>query len=133
MPELRRGVRRGRARVTQKRSSSPPLQNYVKTRAAVAREAAKALARPKPRLAARKKLKEEEENQVILISEEEGESDSERREEEEKLEEVEEEEEEKVAMGDDSGGLSANKAAGKEDETVPFPEKVCVVLLFLLF
>lgn len=29
-------------------------------------------------------------------------------------------------MGDESGGLSANRAAGQEDEgnTVPFPEKV---------
>ncbi|PON65167.1 GPCR kinase [Parasponia andersonii] len=134
MPELRRGVRRGRVRVAPKqRSSSPPLPNYVKTRAAVAREAAKALAtRPKTRLAARNRLKkeeeeeeEEEENQVIVISEE-IESDSERREGEEKVVLEVEEEEEKEVMGDDSGGLSANKAAGKEDETVPFPEKVQV-------
>ena len=94
----------------------------MKTRAAVAREAAKASARPRTRarLGSRKPRKEE----VIVISERE----SEEKKVEEELQEQEEEEEEKgkAVMGDESGGLSANKAAGQEDEgnTVPFPEKV---------
>lgn len=120
MPELRRGVRRGRARVANKRSDPPPSRNYVKTRAAVAREAAEALARPR-RLAARKlKQKDQEEDQVIVISERD--SDSERRKGKEKVEQ----EKVRPAMGDDSGGLSANKAAGQEEEgnTAPFPERV---------
>ncbi|KAF3444433.1 hypothetical protein FNV43_RR14125 [Rhamnella rubrinervis] len=121
MPELRRGVRRGRARVAHKRSDPPPLRNYVKTRAAVAREAAEALVRPRTRLAARQLKDEDPEDQVIVLSERD--SDSERRKGKEKVEE-----EEKPAMGDDSGGLSANKAAGQEEEgnTAPFPERVQV-------
>lgn len=128
MPELRRGVRRGRARVAHKRSDPPPLRNYVKTRAAVAREAAEALARPRTRLAARKLKEEDPEDQVIVLSERD--SDSERRKGKERVEE-----EEKPAMGDDSGGLSANKAAGQEEEgnTAPFPERVCVFLLYFAF
>ena len=33
-------------------------------------------------------------------------------------------------MGDDSGGLSANKAAGQEEEgsTAPFPERVSIFI-----
>lgn len=128
MPELRRGVRRGRARVAHKRSDPPPLRNYVKTRAAVAREAAEALARPRTRLAARKLKEEDPEDQVIVLSERD--SDSERIKGKEKVEE-----EEKPAMGDESGGLSANKAAGQEEEgnTAPFPERVCIFLLYFAF
>ncbi|XP_059429633.1 casein kinase 1-like protein HD16 [Corylus avellana] len=108
MPELRRGVRRGRAKVAHKRSE-PPVGNYVKTRAAVAR--AKKL----------KLEKEEEQQQVIVISERD--SGSERKKGKKVVGK-----EEKGLMADDSGGLSANKAAGQEEEgsTAPFPEKVTV-------
>lgn len=149
MPELRRRVRRGRARLAPRGSDSDspplPLRNYVKTRAAVAREAAAAAAvavkaspTPRRRVAAaaaaagNRRLKK---TKVILKSQS-------NRDSEEKFEKEEEEEEEeeggggkgegegegKAVMADDSGGLSANKAAGQEDEgtTVPFPEKVQV-------
>jgi hypothetical protein len=111
MPELRRGVRRGRAKVAHKRSE-PPVGNYVKTRAAVAR--AKKL----------KLEKEEEHQQVIVISERD--SGSERKKGKKVVGK-----EEKGPMADDSGGLSANKAAGQEEEgsTAPFPEKVCAFLM----
>ncbi|KAB1227915.1 Casein kinase I [Morella rubra] len=107
MPELRRGVRRGRAKVAHKRSE-PPVGNYVKTRAAVAR-------------AKKLKLEKEEEKepqQVIVISERD--SGSERKKGKKVVGK-----EEKGVMADDSGGLSANKAAGQEEEgnTAPFPEK----------
>lgn len=110
MPELRRGVRRGRAKVAHKRSE-PPVGNYVKTRAAVAR-------------AKKLKLEKEEEKepqQVIVISERD--SGSERKKGKKVVGK-----EEKGVMADDSGGLSANKAAGQEEEgnTAPFPEKVSV-------
>lgn len=155
MPELRRGVRRGRARLApQNRQSELPLvQDYVKTRAAVAREAK----RPRTRLETKRlKEKEEEDNKALAKNEEEANKViviSEREEEEEESEEEEEEEEsdfldlerkkkredlgvEEVkvgVMGDDSGGLSANKAAGQEEEgsTAPFPERVCV--FFIIF
>jgi hypothetical protein len=111
MPELRRGVRRGRAKVAHKRSE-PPVGNYVKTRAAVAR--AKRLKLEE------KEEKEEDQQQVIVISERD--SGSERKKGKKVVGK-----EEKGLMADDSGGLSANKAAGQEEEgsTAPFPEKVC--------
>ncbi|XP_040368518.1 protein SEMI-ROLLED LEAF 2-like [Rosa chinensis] len=64
------------------------------------------------------KEKEKEKDRMIVISEKED-SDLEGEREEE------EEEENKVVMADDSGGLSANKVAGQEEEnsTTPFPEK----------
>lgn len=147
MPELRKGVRRGRAKVApqhhnnnnnnNKRSdpspspSPSPLPNavgtYVKTRAAVAR--AKRLKLDNKKTTRRKsnhnQQEEEEEEeeekqpeQVIVISEKESGSDKKRG----------KKKEEKAAMGDDSGGLSANKAAGQEEEgsTAPFPERVSV-------
>ncbi|XP_061367615.1 casein kinase 1-like protein HD16 isoform X2 [Gastrolobium bilobum] len=109
MAELRSGPRRRRAPVGP-RSCEPlsPAAKYVKTRAAVAREVAAAEAavveRPRTRLVA-KKLKQEK--PVIVISEK------------EEIEGV---------MGDDSGGLSANKGVAQEDEgnTPPFPERVQV-------
>ncbi|KAG2671364.1 hypothetical protein I3760_14G131800 [Carya illinoinensis] len=112
MPELRRGVRRGLAKVAHKQPE-PPVGNYVKTRAAVAR-------------AKKLKLEEEEEEeeqkqQVIVISERDSGSEG------KKGKKV-VGKEQKGAMADDSGGLSANKAAGQEEEgnTAPFPEKVTV-------
>ncbi|MED6207967.1 Casein kinase 1-like protein hd16 [Stylosanthes scabra] len=128
MPELRSGPRRGRAQVGRK-SAEPtsPATNYVKTRAAVARAAAAAAAaaeeRPRTRLAA-KKL-EQEEKPVIVISEEEeeAESDVERAKNKKSEERI-----EVGVMGDESGGLSANKGVAQEDEgnTAPFPERVQV-------
>ncbi|RXH85291.1 hypothetical protein DVH24_042059 [Malus domestica] len=128
MPELRRGVRRGRARVASKPSDPPPRSR--RTRATVAREAAaEAVVRPRTRLAVRK-LKEEEKQEPVPVPEEDPvivisvkDSDSEGSKGEEKVEE-----DKKAVMADDSGGLSANKAAGQEEEgsTAPFPEKVQV-------
>lgn len=124
MPELRSGPRRGRAQLGRRSVEPPsPAANYVKTRAAVARAAAAAAAaaeeRPRTRLAA-KKL--EQEKPVIVISEEEeAESDVERANKKKDKERIEE-----GVMGDDSGGLSANKGVAQEDEgnTAPFPERV---------
>ncbi|XP_057955630.1 casein kinase 1-like protein HD16 [Malania oleifera] len=131
MPELRRGVRRGRAPVDQRRNpviSEHLVGNYIRTRAAAAKEAAKAKAaeaveegRPRTRLAAKK----EKEPQVIVISERNSDSD---REQSRKLEDAEVERIVVGTMGDDSGGLSANKVTGQEEEgsTAPFPERVQV-------
>lgn len=120
MPELRRGVRRGRAPLARKRSEPPAAGNYVKTRAAVARERARGgrrreLGTGEP--AARKKAKR---GRAGVVSEREGDKEGDK-----------EEEVELEAMGDESGGLSANKAGGQEEEgsTAPFPERVCVSLL----
>ncbi|KAL4322909.1 hypothetical protein AHAS_Ahas14G0257600 [Arachis hypogaea] len=126
MPELRSGPRRGRAQVGRRIAEPPsPAANYVKTRAAVARAAAAAATvaeeRPRTRLAA-KKL-EQEEKPVIVISEEEAESDVERAKNKKSEERI-----EVGVMGDESGGLSANKGVAQEDEgnTAPFPERVQV-------
>ncbi|KAK9999723.1 hypothetical protein SO802_019326 [Lithocarpus litseifolius] len=145
MPELRKGVRRGRAKVApqhhhhnnnNKRSDPSPspspspspnaVGTYVKTRAAVARAKKlkldiKKTTRKKSNNHNQEEEEEEEEKQpeqVIVISEKESGSDKKRG----------KKKEEKAAMGDDSGGLSANKAAGQEEEgsTAPFPERVSV-------
>ncbi|WVZ08980.1 casein kinase 1-like protein HD16 [Vigna radiata var. radiata] len=109
MPELRSGPRRRRAPVGRRSSEQPSSGGrYVKTRAAVAREAAAAAAeRPRTRLAA-KQL--EEEKPVIVISDH-------------TKKEV-----EGGAMGDESGGLSANKGVAQEDDAnpAPFPDRVQV-------
>ncbi|XP_030547560.2 casein kinase 1-like protein HD16 [Rhodamnia argentea] len=119
MPELRRGVRRGRAPLARKRSEPPAAGNYVKTRAAVARERARGGRRESgaEEPATRKKAKR---GRAGVASEREGEGEGE---EGDKEKEVELE-----AMGDESGGLSANKAGGQEEEgsTAPFPERVQV-------
>ncbi|CAN1140539.1 Casein kinase 1-like protein HD16 [Linum perenne] len=124
MPELRRGVRRGRAGLAPHNIQSDPAaaQDCVKTRrAGVAGEAK----RPRTRLES-KRLKEKEEqpnhreldvdkvvdhNLVPTV-------DLEAREEIKKV----------GGMGDESGGLSANNAAGQDEEgsTAPFPERVQV-------
>lgn len=119
MPELRRGVRRGRAPLARKRSEPPVARNYVKTRAAVARERARGggkLGAGEP--ATRKKARR---GRAGVASKREGEA---------VVEEGDKEEVEVKAMGDESGGLSANKAGGQEEEgsTAPFPERVCVSL-----
>ncbi|GAB4856110.1 Casein kinase 1-like protein hd16 [Ancistrocladus abbreviatus] len=123
----------------QKRKKSEHLVgNYIRTRAAVAKEAAEAGVqadkrvvignrRPRTRLAA--KEEEEEEKKavpVIVISERESESDR-IKEEEEEAEGEREIENEEAMLGDDSGGLSANKATGQDDDNkAPFPERVQV-------
>ncbi|XP_027367342.1 casein kinase 1-like protein HD16 isoform X2 [Abrus precatorius] len=96
MPELRSGMRRGRVQ-----KESEPAKKDVKTRAAAA---AVAKGRPRTRLTA-KKL-EEPGKPLIVISEE--------------------KKEERVGvMGDENGGVNANKA---EDDanTSPFPDRVQV-------
>lgn len=143
MPELRGRARRGRDPVDQRAKRSEHLVgNYIRTRAAVAKaraveEAAAAgkgkavvVAATRPRVARKRQRK----GQVIVISE--GQTGSKK----EKSEKVAEEEErgflrdkeegggggKRDMMGDDSGGLSANKATGQEEEgsTAPFPERV---------
>ncbi|KAF7807181.1 casein kinase 1-like protein HD16 [Senna tora] len=117
MPEPRIGVRRGGAALNRS-SQEAPARKYVKTRAAVAREAAAAAAkeRPRTRLAV-KKLKQKK--PVIVISE--SSSGINRVKENRAKEEVE------GIMGDGSGGLSANKGVKQDDgNAAPFPEKVQV-------
>ncbi|KAG5566191.1 hypothetical protein RHGRI_001956 [Rhododendron griersonianum] len=156
MPELRSGVRRGRAPAVDKRRRKSQaaekkaehlVGNFVKTRAAAAKEAAEAKAKAKaadvaPRrgrgatllVGAAKKGKGKE-GEVIVVSEgtkvEGGERGGEREGgflPEEKVEGGEDliGGREKI-MGDDSGGLSANKVTAEEEgSTAPFPEKVQV-------
>ena len=122
MPELRRGVRRRRATVGQKKSESPATK-YVKTRAAVAREVAETKQRPRTRLAT-KQLKQEK-LPVIVISEPDSYS-------EEPIKADKDKEEVEGVMGDDSGGLSAKKPVGQDDDgnTTPFPERVSFSVFF---
>ena len=140
MPELRRNrARLARNQQQQQNQTDPPVgKSYVKTRAAVAREAKK---RPRTRLESKRlkekgeegdnsnrnknrRVEEEEGKKVILISESDkkGENLLVDIEEEEKVERL------KGPMADESGGLSANKAGGQEEEgnTAPFPDKVCL-------
>ncbi|XP_021278203.1 casein kinase 1-like protein HD16 isoform X1 [Herrania umbratica] len=150
MPELRKGVRRGRAAVAQQQQQREqkraPQRNQGRKRAAAA--AAAEGGRPRTRLAA-KRLKEEDHRQLVaaataredhnhqLVAAATAREDhnhqviviSERDSDIEKKEFVKGDIEKKGAvMGDDSGGLSANKAAGQEEEgsTAPFPERVQV-------
>lgn len=121
MPELRSGHRRSPALVADNKRT-----NYVKTRAAVAKEAAAVAAEAVVKVgnkARRRTEKEKEEKErgltkakakekaVIVISE--GEEDIGKG----------------VEMADGSGGLSANKVTGQEEEgnTAPFPERVCTM------
>ncbi|KAE9462307.1 hypothetical protein C3L33_05785, partial [Rhododendron williamsianum] len=133
MPELRSGPDRGRgAPVDQRRRRKPvPLVgNYVKTRAAVAKEAAEAKAaaaaagrkRGGARARAKKKREEEEEKVIVILE------DKEEKGREGLIEERENLVEERERMADESGGSSANKVTGKEEEgtTPPFPDKVQV-------
>ncbi|CAI9268574.1 unnamed protein product [Lactuca saligna] len=131
MPEVRNGVRRARAPVVEKKKregrpnkrSEHLVGNHVKTRAAAAREAAAVGVEPKqqkkPRLPTKKKKEGLAKKPVVVISE---------AEEDKKRTEETREETFKVAMADGSGGLSANKVTGQEEEgnTAPFPERVQV-------
>ncbi|XP_042494464.1 casein kinase 1-like protein HD16 isoform X1 [Macadamia integrifolia] len=154
MPELRSGVRRARAPIVDQgrktrgraaKKSEPVVGNCIRTRATVAKETAKVegvrigvktrAGKPRTRLAARNRSKAA----VIVISEKNGDSVRDR------FKEV--REEGKVKAGDrianlgdkvwadnrkkemdDSGGVSANKVGGQEEEgsTAPFPERVQV-------
>ncbi|CAL1373190.1 unnamed protein product [Linum trigynum] len=137
MPELRRGVRRGRAGLAphnKRRSEELPFTpDSARTpRTAVAREV------PRTRLQTRR-LKEKEDREknkdrevdddkVVVISDREEESGG-KGDNLVPIVDLEAEEDIKAGvMGDDSGGLSANNAAGQEEEgtTVPFPERVQV-------
>ncbi|XP_065043069.1 casein kinase 1-like protein HD16 isoform X2 [Musa acuminata AAA Group] len=151
MRELRSGVRRGgrapppppvdrtlrntRARAASKKPEVVAVaaggSRRVRTRAAEARAAVAAKGRQRARSAKGK---------LVLIEEGEGKKSDQLKEVVVVEEEEEEEEEEKgkgrtkqpeeirgkETMGDDSGGLSANRVVGQEEEgnTTPFPEKV---------
>ncbi|XP_052186475.1 casein kinase 1-like protein HD16 [Diospyros lotus] len=135
MPELHKGVARGcalvgRRRRKEEKKSEPLVGKYIKTRAAVAREAAEAKA-----AAGRKRgrpAKKRKEEPVVAISDDKKKKKEERGEKEggglfPVIRAVGETGERHI-MGDESGGVSANKATGKEEEgnTAPFPEKVQV-------
>ncbi|KAL4382961.1 hypothetical protein GQ457_15G029100 [Hibiscus cannabinus] len=130
MPDLRRGVCRRRVSLAQQKQQQEPTQTTRGNQGGKRAVAAAEVGRPRTRLAA-KRLKEENqlkavvpatcrEDQVILISE----RDSGRQ----GKELVEVHKGKEAGMGDNSGGLSANKAAGQEEEgsTAPFPERVQV-------
>ncbi|KAE8720835.1 cation efflux family protein [Hibiscus syriacus] len=130
MPELRRGVCRRRTTLAEKQPQQEPKQTRPRNQGRKRAVAAAEVGRPRTRLAV-KRLKEENqlqvvvaanggEDQVILISERDREI------EREELVKVDRGKE--VGMGDESGGLSANKAPGQEEEgsTAPFPERVQV-------
>ncbi|GAB4835135.1 Casein kinase 1-like protein hd16 [Ancistrocladus abbreviatus] len=142
MPVIRKRARRPPVNSQQeKRKKSEHLVgNYIRTRAAVAKEAAEAGAladkkggigdrRPRTRLAVKKEEKEKEKKAVpvIVISEEKSEFDRVKEEEEEAAAEEDREIGKEDMLGDDSGGLSANKAIGQDDDNkAPFPERVQV-------
>lgn len=140
MPELQRGTTRRRPPVKNHRrddKSDHLVGNYIRTRAAVAKEAAKAKAAspapakvgdpPRTRLAVKKEKQQKTPKKkkvpvpvpVIVISERLSDKKSER----ELLAAGKED-----MLGDDSGGLSANKATGQDDDknNAPFPDKVQV-------
>ncbi|GAB2270697.1 Casein kinase 1-like protein hd16 [Dionaea muscipula] len=117
--------------------------NYIRTRAASAKEAAEARAaaagdikgaedlggsadRPRTRLAVKEVGEEKEKTSPVIVISDKGESlgDLGRLEEEDEEGVVKKEEE---MLGDDTGGLSANKATAQDDENkAPFPERVQV-------
>ncbi|KAJ4850395.1 Casein kinase 1-like protein hd16 [Turnera subulata] len=136
MPELRRGLRRGRAAPN---LAPPPPKDCVKN--TTPNPAPRLGKRPRTRLETKRlREKEEEEdkrktkrvvtgNQVIVISDGEEEEEESGLKDKELPVSIEEEDEDEDEMGDDSGGLSANnKAAAQEEEgsTAPFPERVQV-------
>ncbi|CAM8955711.1 unnamed protein product [Rhodiola kirilowii] len=141
MPELRKGVRRGRPpllKQVQTQTVNKELErslggSNVKTRAAAVREAkareeeGKLEGRRRTRLGKRKadSVEESEDKELILISETKPVEVGGRQAGEELKVEIAVKE---GRMGDESGGLSANKVAGQEEEgsTAPFPERVQV-------
>ncbi|KAK4765671.1 hypothetical protein SAY86_026761 [Trapa natans] len=119
MPVPRRGARRGRPALGNKGTEpQPPAGDYGKTRAAVSR--GRARQRKTQPLAANKSPRRRKDDKREPVVVEEG---------------AEQNRQKEVAVGDkdkgvmgDSGGLSANKAGGQEEEgnTAPFPEHVQV-------
>ncbi|WOH08694.1 hypothetical protein DCAR_0728139 [Daucus carota subsp. sativus] len=113
MPELRSGVRRGCAPVVDNNNKTENLvatNKYIKTRAAVAREAAQKRDR-KPVVEKPKAQRRRKKEEVV------------------KKDDIPEKKGKEVVgkMADGSGGLSANKGTEEEEgNTAPFPERVQV-------
>lgn len=111
MPELRSGVRRGCAPVVDNNNKTENLvatNKYIKTRAAVAREAAQKRDR-KPVVEKPKAQRRRKKEEVV------------------KKDDIPEKKGKEVVgkMADGSGGLSANKGTEEEEgNTAPFPERV---------
>ncbi|RRT63686.1 hypothetical protein B296_00021172 [Ensete ventricosum] len=154
MPELRSGVRRGgrapppppvdrplrntRARAASKKPEVVLVvaggSRQVRTRAAEARAASAAKGRQRARSAKGKLVLIEEGEgkkfdqlkEVVVVEEEEEEEDKKGKGRTKQPEEI----RGKETMGDDSGGLSANRVVGQEEEgnTTPFPEKFILIL-----
>ncbi|XP_065861739.1 casein kinase 1-like protein HD16 isoform X1 [Euphorbia lathyris] len=138
MPELRSRVRRGcagLAPLNRQPEESPQQQNCVKTCAAVAKERK----RPRTRLETRRLNRQGKGDNKVIVASERNDCDFlnlERKNKGKKiLAAVAVEHKKDIldkanvgVMGDDSGGLSANKAVGQDEEgsTAPFPEKVQV-------
>ncbi|GAB2276960.1 Casein kinase 1-like protein hd16 [Dionaea muscipula] len=141
MPVLRKWV--SHPSLNNRRQKSEHLVgNYIRTRAAAAKEAAEARAgvvaediegfgnRPRTRLSVKKEEVDKAAPAIVILEEKEGQGKGEG--EEGYFDRVEEEGKEGVVkeqemMGDGSGGLSANKATVQDDEIkAPFPERVQV-------
>ncbi|XP_039123863.1 casein kinase 1-like protein HD16 isoform X2 [Dioscorea cayenensis subsp. rotundata] len=140
MPELRSGARRGgrapppqpevgpptrkRGRGAGKKPSSAAPKRGRAAAAAAKRGRPAAEGRPRTRSAAAAAAAA----RLVLIGEEEGEGEGRVSDQVKEVLVVGEEEKKKEMMGEDSGGLSANKVAGQEEEgnTAPFPERVQV-------
>lgn len=131
MPVLRKGVSRRRATLAQPQQGGKQTRRSNRGRKRAAEEE---IGRPRTRLAA-KILKEENKVQVLVVAPTGGEDRefnqqvslvSERGSDIERKELVEVDIGKEGGMGDDSGGLSANRAVGQEEEgnTAPFPERV---------
>ncbi|KAJ0988455.1 hypothetical protein J5N97_006811 [Dioscorea zingiberensis] len=140
MPELRSGARRGgrapppqpevepptrkRGRGAAKKPSAAAPRRGRAAAAAAKRGRPAAEGRPRTRSAAAAAAAA----RLVLIGEEEGEGEGRVSDHFKEVLVVAEEEKKKEMMGEDSGGLSANKVAGQEEEgnTAPFPERVQV-------
>ncbi|KAM0936263.1 putative protein kinase CK1-CK1-Pl family [Dioscorea sansibarensis] len=140
MPELRSGARRGgrapppqpevgpptrkRGRGAGKKPSSAAPKRGRAAAAAAKRGRPAAEGRPRTRSAAAAAAAA----RLVLIGEEEGEGEGRVSDQVKEVLVVGEEDKKKEMMGEDSGGLSANKVAGQEEEgnTAPFPERVQV-------
>ncbi|CAI0409862.1 unnamed protein product [Linum tenue] len=129
MPELRRGVRRGRAGLAphnKRRSEELPFTPDCAREVPRTRLQTRRLKEKEDR--EKNKDREVDDDKVVVISDREEESGG-KGDNLVPIVDLEAEEDIKAGgMGDDSGGLSANNAAGQEEEgtTVPFPERVQV-------
>ncbi|MBA0553139.1 hypothetical protein Golob_012350 [Gossypium lobatum] len=133
MPLVRKGASRRCATLAQPQQGGNQTRRSNRGRK---RAAEGEVGRPRTRLAA-KRLEEENKAQVGVVAPTGGEdrefnqqviSISERGSDIERKELVEVDKRKEGGMGDDSGGLSANRAVGQEEEgnTAPFPERVHV-------